>query len=91
MVNHGLWLLETQRLAAARSLLEAAHRVAPWSADAAANLGAVTREEGDITGAIALYERALELRPGFDVYTTELKQLRKRLKGPRSWWPGSSS
>jgi len=48
MVNHGLWLLETNRTESARSLLEAARTVAPWSADATANLGATMRELGDI-------------------------------------------
>lgn len=86
IVNHGLWLLETLRTNDAKSLLEAAYMVAPWSADAAANLGAATRELGDILGAIKLYERALELRPGFSVYTSELKRLRKRLPDGGGWW-----
>ncbi|MCX6538403.1 MAG: S8 family serine peptidase [Acidobacteria bacterium] len=86
MVNHGLWLLETGRLEWGKSLLEAARLVAPWSADATANLGAIARELGDITGAIELYERALELRPGFRVYTSELKRLRNRLPAAGRWW-----
>lgn len=86
IVNHGLWLLETFRTNEAKSLLDAACTVAPWSADAAANLGAATRESGNIPGAIKLYERALELRPGFKVYTEELKGLRKRLPGRSNWW-----
>lgn len=86
MVNHGLWLLETYQTDSAKSLLEAARAVAPWSADAAANLGATMRELGDIPGAIELYELALRLRPGFRVYTSELKRLRKRLPGGASWW-----
>jgi tetratricopeptide (TPR) repeat protein len=86
IVNHGLWLLETHRTESARSLLEAARMVAPWSADAAANLGATTRELGDIPGAIKLYESALQLRPGFRVYTSELTRLRKRLPGGGGWW-----
>ena len=87
MVNHGLWLLETNRTESARSLLEAARTVAPWSADATANLGATMRELGDIPSAINLYELALQLRPGFRVYTSELKRLRKRLpNGGSGWW-----
>lgn len=86
MVNHGLWLLETYQTESARSLLEAAHTVAPWSADATANLGATTCELGDIPGAIKLYELALQMRPGFRVYTSELKRLRKRLPGGGGWW-----
>jgi tetratricopeptide (TPR) repeat protein len=86
MVNHGLWLLETCQSESARSLLEAARNVAPWSADATANLGAAMRELGDIPAAIKLYEIALQLRPGFRVYTSELKRLRKRLPGNGSWW-----
>jgi hypothetical protein len=89
LVNHGLWLLETQQTAAAKSLLEAARAVAPWSADATANLGAAARELGDIPGAIAFYEAALRLRPGFKVYESELQRLGGRVPAaPRreSWW-----
>lgn len=87
LVNHGLWLLNTRRTEAARSLLEATRTLAPWSADATANLGAAMRELGDIPGAIKLYELALQLRPGFSVYTTELKWLRKQLRSHGGgWW-----
>lgn len=86
MVNHGLWLLETNQTESARSLLEAAREVAPWSADATANLGATMRELGDIPSSIRLYEHALQLRPGFRVYTNEIKRLRKRLLGGDGWW-----
>ncbi len=79
MVNHGLWLLETGQTEAARSLLEATRILAPWSADATANLGAIMRQLGDIPGAIELYEAALQLRPGFAVYKRELKILRHNL------------
>lgn len=86
IVNHGLWLLETYRTNDALSLLEAGRTIAPWSADAAANLAATMRELGNIPDAIKLYELAIQLRPGFRVYTSELKQLRKRLSGKVGWW-----
>lgn len=87
MVNHGLWLLMTHQTESARSLLEAARIVAPWSADATANLGATMRELDNIPIAIKLYELALQLRPGFRVYTSEIKRLRKRLpSGGGGWW-----
>jgi hypothetical protein len=87
IVNHGLWLLETSRTNEAKSLLEAACTIAPWSADATANLGATMRELGDISGAIKLYELALKLRPDFRVYTSELKRLHKLMPNSGSrWW-----
>ena len=86
IVNHGLWLLETFRTNDAKSLLEAVRTIAPWSADATANLAATMRELGDIPGAIKLYELALQLRPGFRVYTSELKRLRKRMPDGGGWW-----
>jgi len=79
IINHGLWLLSTFRNIEAKSQLEAACALAPWSADAAANLGATMRELGDIQGALKLYELALKLRPGFEVYTSQLKKLNERL------------
>ncbi|NTU97540.1 MAG: S8/S53 family peptidase [Chlorobiaceae bacterium] len=88
MVNYGLWLLITGQLEEAKSILGAARSIAPWSADAAANSGAAMRVSGDIPSAVDFYETALSLRPGFEVYLSELRCLRggEKENGRPDWW-----
>lgn len=78
-VNAGLHFLFRGRPAEARHLLETARAIAPWSADAAANLAATYRELGEIPRAKELFEAALCLRPGFQGYQKALDDLRKRI------------
>ncbi|MEJ2717439.1 MAG: S8 family serine peptidase [Deltaproteobacteria bacterium] len=70
-VNQGLWLLERNQIDDGISLLEVARSIAPWSANAAANLGAAHREK-----AIDLYEIAVKLSSGNPVFVDALKRLR---------------
>ena len=57
----GAWLFSTGELPAAREHLEAALRIAPDSAYAHEQLGMVRERQGDRAGAIASYERAIQL------------------------------
>lgn len=75
MTNFGLFLLQNSRTNAGRVVLETACTIAPWSAHAAANLGAAYRELGDRVSAVEQYERALKLRPGNEIYQHELNVL----------------
>ncbi|MBI5577458.1 MAG: S8 family serine peptidase [Deltaproteobacteria bacterium] len=75
--NAGLYKLCRGNPKEARILLETARAVAPWSADAAANLAAAWRDLGGIDRAKELFETALSLRPGFPAYTMALEELRK--------------
>ena len=80
-VNAGLFCLETGRSEDAASLLAVAGTVAPWSADAAANLGRTYEVLGRLAEALACYDRALALRPGFAVYARQRDGIRQRLPG----------
>ncbi len=74
-VNGGLFFLEIGNAPAAVSLLTAACDLAPWSPHPFANLGAAFRTLGDLAAAKECYERALQLRPGFDVYAQTLREI----------------
>lgn len=74
-VNFGLFLAEAGMLDEGRELLEVAVIIAPWSPDAAANLAAISRELGDINNARYWYKKAINLRPGCEVYEEALRRL----------------
>ena len=80
-VNSGLFHLERavnarsrdsqqEELDKALDILWASHRLAPWYASAAANLAKTLQLQGDPQQALEIYDRALALRPGFEVYET---------------------
>ncbi|MGB8952031.1 MAG: S8 family serine peptidase [Candidatus Aminicenantales bacterium] len=90
--NGGLFFLSTGELTLAESLLRAARRFAPWSFDAAANLGRtlqacaekVMATSGDseraremLDEAIRHYREALALRPDFGPYQQQLFQIQR--------------
>lgn len=68
-VSAGAFFLDGHNPEAARSLLWPAHRFAPWSAYAAADLAATLNIMGDPRQALELYDLALRIRPGFKGYT----------------------
>ncbi len=70
-INHGLFLLNSGALDAAISLMEATIALVPHSAEAAANHGRTLQARGDLPRALAEYDRALSLRPGFPVYANQ--------------------
>jgi hypothetical protein len=91
LVNAGRFCLFTDNLQAAYALLRRAHWLAPWSADAASTFGRLIEclaeesikqgKPGVQTRAILqrageLYEQALSLRPGNQVYASELDKIR---------------
>ena len=78
-VNAGLFCLETGQLTAAESLLSAARQLVPWSPHAAANLGATYKQLGLLREAMACYDDALRLRPGFEVYISARESIRQSL------------
>ncbi len=78
-VNAGLFYAEIQQLAEAESLLTAARQLTPWSYDAAANLGATYNGMGRLRQALACYDDALNLRPGFEVYVAARDRIRQRM------------
>jgi tetratricopeptide (TPR) repeat protein len=68
-LNAGLFCLEQLNFQAAESLLVAAGKLMPYSAEAAANLGATFRLQGKFDDALSLYDEALRLRPAFQNYS----------------------
>jgi hypothetical protein len=78
-VSAGLFFLETGRLAEGTGLLQAARRLAPWSVDAAANLGLAHECAGALAEALACYDAALEMRPGFTAYIEKRERIRRQM------------
>lgn len=78
--NMGLFFLETGNLSEALILLKLARDIAPWSADAAANLGRLLEEMGNLQEALKQYDEALKLRPGFIPYIQERAEIYRRLR-----------
>jgi TPR repeat protein len=74
-INGGLFFLEAENLDNALSILWAAHRLMPWNARAAANLAKTLQLQGDPQQAVEIYDHALRLRQGFEVYQTTRDQI----------------
>lgn len=70
-VNAGLFFLEIGRVDEGMGMLLAARAFAPWSFDAAANLGRGYKLLGRRSDAIACYDEAIRLRPNFAPYLAE--------------------
>src|SRR4029077_9995439 len=74
----GYWV-DIQEWQKARELLEKAHQVNPKSVGALVNLGNVSVEMKDFSGAQKYYEQALKLEPNGQ-YAQEVKQALRKLK-----------
>jgi tetratricopeptide (TPR) repeat protein len=94
-INAGLFALKMGHLDEADPLLRTAYWLAPWSADATANLAALQIEKGekafelgDISESLLLFEdakkgylKALEMRPKCESYLSGLKNVTNILSG----------
>jgi subtilisin family serine protease len=80
-VNCGLFLLQSGNIGDGMDLLSAARALAPWSCDAAANLGRALEHIGDLNSALRHYDDACRLRPGFAVYEDERKRILAAMRG----------
>jgi tetratricopeptide (TPR) repeat protein len=78
-VNFGLFLLEHGFFKDAKVLLEVARAIAPWSDEAAADLGRTLEALGDLEGALSLYNTATSLRPGVQPYEVSRERIKAEL------------